>query len=323
MRTKNLLKLAFTMMAMVVMTGAMAQVANSDYDKYSDDLQNPTEVSYYTLRTGGSTIIGLYAEPDPVYHGSYNEAGSWALTANFVWNWTASGGMAINKPATMPANYVEITLTGTTDYDITVAEQASAAYGNCVDASPTEFVARVIAPPTATITTADATDFCGNQAAQAINIRIVENIPDELATYAFAVQELVETIDENGNSISTISTNNTFVNFTMATKGVADGGAGWTAASPNFDYDFNSSALTLSGTNRTRYTYTLLKAADAPAAAAQGIISAITEKSDYVHVNRYSADYLTYAFTDNNVVFIVNPAPVTGPIYHIPNNYAF
>lgn len=310
------------MVAMLTITGAWAQVANSDYEKYSDDLQTPSEISYYTLRTGGSTIIGLYAEPDPIYHGSYNSGGSWALTAGFVWNWTATGGMAINKPATTPANYVEITLTGTTDYTITVAEQASAAFGSCVDASPTEFVARVIAPPTATITTADATTFCGAQAAQAINIRIVENVPNDLATYAFAVQELVQTVDENGTVLTTVATNNTFVNFTMASKGVADGGTGWTAATPNFDYDFNSSALALSGTARTKYTYTLLKASDAPGAAANGIISAITEKSDYVHVNRYSTDYLTYAFTDNNVVFIVNPAPSTGPIFHIPNNFA-
>jgi hypothetical protein len=62
----------------------------------------------------------------------------------------------------------------------------------------------------------------------------------------------------------------------------------------------------------------LLKASDAPGAAANGIISAISEKSDYI-----AGVVSTYAFTDSQIVIIVNPAPSTGPIYHIPNSYAY
>lgn len=320
MTKKNILKLVMTVMAAFMFTAVMGQVANGDYDQYSATLQNPTEIDYVTLRTGGSTIMGYYALPDPVYHGNYNAGGGWALTVDFVWNWTVSGGMATAKPG--PANYVEITYTAAGDYDVTVAEEASAAFGGCVDPSPTEMVVRVIAPPTATITTASVLDFCGVQAAQPINIRIVENIPDALASYAFAVVETVDRVDENGVVIANVRTVADYVDFTMAIKGIAAGGLPWTAATPNFDYDFTSAALNIENGDRTRYTYTLVKATDAPVAAADGIISAITEKSDYVHVNSYAADYLTYAFTNASVVFIVNPAPSTGPIYHIPNDFA-
>jgi hypothetical protein len=60
-----------------------------------------------------------------------------------------------------------------------------------------------------------------------------------------------------------------------------------------------------------------LKASDATAVA-EGIISAISQKSDFI-----AGTQLAYTYTDNTVVFIVNPAPATGPIYHIPNNYAY
>ena len=316
---KNFLKLAMTLMAIFIFSGVMAQVSNGDYQQYSATLQSPTEIDYVTLRTGGSTVMGYFASPDPVYHSSYNVGGGWVLTANFVWNWTVSGAMTTAKPG--PANYVEINFTAAGDYNVTVAEQASAAFGGCADATPTEMLVRVIAPPTATITTADITDFCGLQAAQPINIRIVENIPDALARYAFAVVETVDRIDENGDLVANVRTVPNYVDFTMAAKGVAtDAPGGWTAASPNFDYEFNSAALDLESGNRTRYTYTLAKATDAPALAAAGIISAITEKSDYV-AQAGGVDYLTYAFTNASVVFVVNPAPSTGPIYHIPNNF--
>ncbi|MGF1586064.1 MAG: hypothetical protein ACFCUM_12115 [Bacteroidales bacterium] len=317
---KNFLKLAMTLMATFIFSGAMAQVSNGDYQQYSATLQGPSEIDYVTLRTGGSTVMGYFASPDPVYHGNYNSGGGWALTADFVWNWTVSGGMVTNKPGV--ANYVEVTFTAADDYNITVAEQASAVFGGCADATPTEMVVRVIAPPTATITTADKTDFCGLQAAQPINIRIVENIPDALATYAFAVVETVDRIDENDAVLANVRTVPNYVDFTMAVKGVAtDALGGWTAASPNFDYDFNSAALDIESGNRTRYTYTLVKATDAPAAAGNGIISAITEKSDYVAAAG-GADYLTYPFTNASVVFVVNPAPSTGPIFHIPNDFS-
>ena len=176
----------------------------------------------------------------------------------------------------------------------------------------------IVAAPTATITTADILTpaDCGAYAAQGINIAIVENVPDANAAYAFNVEEFIETIDGAGVQIAPISTTSNFVEFTIGAKAQVGVTAGMTGATPNFDYDFNSSVLTLQGGIRTRYTYTLREAAGA-GVGSDGIISAISHKSDYI-------DGLSVnGFTDAVVVFIVNPTPITGPIYHIPNNFNY
>jgi hypothetical protein len=49
-----------------------------------------------------------------------------------------------------------------------------------------------------------------------------------------------------------------------------------------------------------------------------GVVSAVSHKSDYL-----AGSVTGYTFTDNQVVFIINPAPDTGPIYYVPNNYRY
>src|SRR5512133_676186 len=133
MRKMNFLKAVLGVaFAMLLSVGVQAQVPNADYEQYDADRTNPTNVDYVTLRTGDSTVMGYFALPDPVYHPNYNAAGTWALTANFVWNWTVTPAMAVAKPGA--ANYAQITFTALGDYDITVAEQAAPAMGSCADA---------------------------------------------------------------------------------------------------------------------------------------------------------------------------------------------
>lgn len=145
-------------------------------------------------------------------------------------------------------------------------------------------------------------------------LNITENVPDALAAYAFSVEEVVEELDGSGTVVNLVSTNATFKDFTLASKAKHPADLG--GNTPNFTYTFSSSLLTISNNNRTRYTYTFKKASDA-GAVADGIISAISQKSDYVQ------GLTSYAFTDNQVVFIVNPTPVTGPVYHIPNAFNY
>ncbi len=306
--------------AMILSLGASAQVVDGNYSEYDANLTAPTNIDYVTLKTGGTTM-GYYALPDPVYHPNYNAAGSWALTAGFVWDWTIPtnpGAATVTYPvATKPANYVEITYPALGSYVVNVAEHAPAAFGGCVDATPTVMNVTVIAPPTATVTTADVTNYCGDQAAQPISISFTENIPDAMAAFAFGVNEVVETIDPSDVVLSVVTASHSVVDFPTTGK-AKTGTAGFVAATPNFTYGFNSAALAVSGGQRTRYTYTLVKASDAPGAAADGVISAISQKSDFV-----SGVVSTYPITDNQVVFIVNPTPSTGPIYHIANNFAY
>jgi hypothetical protein len=324
MRKRNFLKAVLGVAAaMLLTTGVYAQVANSDYAEYDANVTAPTNIDYVTLRTGGTTTMGYYALPDPVYHPSYSGPG-WTLTAGFTWNWTIPtnpGGAASISGGGAPANYVEIDYTATGNYVVNVAEQAPAAFGGCADATPTVMNVTVIAPPSVGITTADPAQACGNQAAMTVDLSLTEAVPAALAGYAFAINETVENIDAGGTPIgAALVDNDAFVDYPTTAK--LNTGNDLTGAASPYGCQFTTSALDVQNNLRTRYTYTLIKASDAPAAAADGVISAISQKSDYVAVAG-GADYLTYAFTDNQIVIIVNPAPVTGPIYYVPNNFNY
>jgi hypothetical protein len=306
--------------AMLISSSMFGQVANVDYTQYDASRLAPANIDYVTLRTGGSTTMGYYALPDPVYHPNYTAVGLWALTPGFTWAWTLPGGVTNVTPGASPANYVELRFAGAGNYAVTVAETSPAAFGGCADATPTLMNVTVVAPPVATIVTADPAQACGDQAAMPVAMTFTEAVPVALAGYAFEISELVENIDASNAVIGAALVNNpTFVDHPMSGKLKTPALTG--AASP-YGFSFNTSALTVQNGLRTRYTYTALKPTDAAAAAANGVVSAISQKSDYV-AHAGGADYLTYAFTDSQIVIVVNPAPATGPIYYIPNNFAY
>jgi hypothetical protein len=321
MKKSNFLKTVLGVAAAtLISSGVFGQVTNSDYTQYDANRTAPTNIDYVTLRTGGNTTMGYYALPDPVYHPNYNAGGAWALTAGFTWAWTLPGTVTNVTPGALPANYVELRFTVAGNYAITVAETSPAAFGGCADATPTLMNVTVVAPPVATIVTADPAAICGDQVAMAVAMSFTEAVPSALAGYAFEVSELVENIDGSNAVIGAALVNNpTFVDYPMSGKLKTPALTG--AASP-YGFSFNTSALTVQNGLRTRYTYTALKPTDAAAAAANGVVSAISQKSDYV-AHAGGADYLTYAFTDSQIVIVVNPAPATGPIYYIPNNFAY
>lgn len=294
-----------TLVLAFVITGASAQIL-TDYAE-----TNVTDM----YQTEGTTFR-LYTLPDPIYSPTYVAATNANLGANAQWTFTF--GLTATAPVVsgvaVGQNWVEFTnpTVAGSPYTVTVAESNTGV--GCGDVTPESQVINVVAVPTATITTADITNYCGNQLAEAININFVENVPDALAAFGFAVSEVVDEIDGGGGLIVNVSTNNIYEDFTLIAKAKHPANLG--GATPNFTYGFNSSALVVSNNHRTRYTYTLLEASDA-GTGINGIISAISQKSGYID------GLVTYAFTDNSVVFIVNPAPVTGPIYHIANGYAY
>lgn len=303
MKRSTLLKMAFAFTAMFMFSGAFAQILTN----YSED---ETVAMYQTE----NRTFRLYALPDPVYSPTYDAATNTNLGVNSQWRFVyagLTGTPATNTPDAQ--NYVEFTNPGVGVYTVAVTELNTLI--GCEDASARTTTVNVVAAPTATMVTADATAFCGAQSAQAMQIAFVENVPNALAAYAFSLEEVVDEIDGSGTLITNVSSSSTFRNFTLAAK-LKTPAAGFTAATPNFTYDFTSSALAVSNNHRTRYTYTLKEATDA-GTGVDGVISAISHKSDYID------GVITYAFTDNQVVFIVNPTPVTGPVYHIPNAFRY
>jgi len=308
--------------AMLISTGAFGQVnfVNDDYKRYDSNVLVPDTIDYVTFKAGGTTM-GYYAKPDPVYHTNYTQGGSWALTAGFTWNWAFPGSVTNVTPAAQPANYVELRYSAVGPVQITVAEQAPLAFGSCADLTPTIMNVTVIDPPRLSITTASpAAGSCGNQPANTITMSFVEAVPQNWAGYAFAVQQTIENIDASDVVIGAALLNADTLDFPTNAKLKNPTLTG--AASP-YAWTFNTRPLVVRNGLRTRYTYSLVKASDAPGAALDGAISAISEKSDYISgtVNTYAFATDATHFTSYSV--IVNPAPATGPIYYIPNNFAY
>jgi len=313
MRKSTLLNLALVLMATFMFASANAQILTS----YTAD---ESEVMY---QTAGRTFR-LYTLPDPIYSPTYDPATNANLGGNSQWRFVFSGLTAtapVVNNTYVAQNFVEFTNPSTTGSPFTVVVDERNTLIGCASATTRTTTINVIAAPTAEMVTADATTFCGPQAAQPMQIAFVENVPNNLAAFAFSIEEVVDRIDGSGALLGNVSTNATFLNSTVAAKPVKSGYVGFTAATPDFTLDINTSALLVANVAgvdyRTRYTYTLKKASDAGVAVADGVISAISHKSDFIQ------GLTSYTFTDNQVVFIVNPAPATGPIYHIPNDYAY
>lgn len=301
------MKLALVAVAMFVFAGLNAQIL-TNYQNVSEDV----------YQTAGKTFR-VYVLPDLVYSPGYNATTNSPLGATALWTWTYPAGLTTGAPATgTPANQNWVEFTNPVaggPFALTVAESTTVGIG-CIDATPETRNIYVIAAPTATITSAALTQFCGVTAAQTVAMSFTESVPAAWAAYSFAVTEVVETIDPSDNLIAAVSTNTTFVNFPTTAKLKAPALLG--AASP-YTYSFNTSALAISAGNRTRYTYTLVRTPLVTGGAAAGVVSAISEKSDLI-----GGTILAHAFSGTTTVsYIVNPAPATGPIYHIPNNYAY
>jgi hypothetical protein len=284
-------------------------VANGTFAQILTNYQNVAENSYQTA----GMAFRLYVLPDPVYSPLYVAATNTGIDASAQWSWAYVGltGAPANLTPTNQ-NYVEFTAPAIGVYTVGVTE--SNLLGGCSGAVVNQQV-NVIAAPTATITTADPAQACGNQAAKVVAMTFTESVPVTWASYAFAVDELVENIDPAGTVIPpTVSHTATFVNFPTGGKLKAPA---LTGAMPTYGYTFNTSALAVANNLRTRYTYTLVSAAGV---TGTGVVSAISQKSDYLTLPAITG----YAFgAKTTYVAIVNPAPVTGPIYHIVNLYAY
>jgi len=324
MKKSTLLKMALTLVGAFMFTGAMAQNPPSPYARYDSNVTAPDTIDYVTFKTGGTTM-GYYALPDPLYHPSYVTSGT--ITSGFSWVWTnpTHPGTAVTF-GSASNNYVQITYPLKGNYVINVAENASATFGGCADGTPTVMNVTVIDTTTFTITAPALASTCGNQVQQTISAAIVENVPANWAAYAFLVTEDIDELDVDGNVIVDGTESNKY-DFKLGSKLKTPA---LTGTSPNYAWSFTTAALNVNNSHRTRYVYRFKKASDAPAAG-NGVISAITQKSDYIAPG--IANLNAYGFTPGanvtmvgdvaTITYIVNPAPSTGPIYHIPNQYAY
>lgn len=308
-RIANRLLAAFAVATLFV-GGAFAQGTTLP-GAVGDYTSGATETEFWVTQ---GEVMPFYAQPDGYYHPDYNPAGAdYSLTAGFIWNWSiaagAAGGLTFSQTG-VNDNYVAITAVTVGDYTIEVTEENTNVTPSCPGAA-TDLDIHVIAAPTAQLNSVLGFDLCGNQPAELITINITENAPAGRASYAFRLVETIETYDFGTSSWTTTATNN--IDFgTLAAKLNTLGGA-----APNYTTTHTTPALNVVATSRTRYTYTL---ASATGATGTGIVSGVSHRSNYLDGGTVTA----HAFGANTAVaFIVNPAPVTGPIFHIDNDFAF
>lgn len=295
---------------------SFGQVENGDYSEYDANTTVPTNIDYATV----NSTVGYFVKPDAYYHPDYTAVGTWVLTANFTWNWTIPTNPGAASISSQTDNYVEITYPATGNYVINVAEQAPASMGSCADATPTVMNITVLPLPTAEITganvgvmnvtTADHEFYaCGNQAAENITITITETgVPAGLASYAYFVQKRVINIDNSDTEIPASQVITTLVDYPTTGKNATATADGGTEV-------LSTGLLDVLNNERTKYEFTLLQPSDL--STTEGIVSAVSHKSDYVSLPTIT----THPFTGTvTVVYIVNPAPQTEQIYHIPTS---
>jgi hypothetical protein len=291
--------------ATLLTAGANAQIL-TDYV-----IQTSAGQSVDTVTVNSTTR--LYVYPDMIYSPSYNRTTNAGLGANERWTW--SGGVT---KAAANENWIEQTWAATGTVIVNVAESNSAV--SCPGSTSTINV-QVIATPTVTFTATNATPVFGSAGSP---FTFCENDP-RLGT------DNVQAAFTSG-----ISGNPSYqIQYAITVDTSSDGGATWSniaartqtysgAAGTQQTSNTTTSNLTAptsgfvalpngGGLQRpTRFTYTI-----------NGVNDRISRKSNYLtNSTRTATAWTWYDTAAETVVIIVNPTPVTGPIYHISNMWA-
>jgi len=313
MKRKNVFKIGLSIAIAMFVTTVFGQVINGDYKAISGD--QATAIDSVTV----NTTTKLYVKPDPYYHPNYVGPG-WALTANFTWTWTVppAGGTPVAEVIT--DNVVDIDWTGAPSslHNIIVTETAPLSLGGCSD--DTNMYVRIVAEPTVTYTagagyiSADLT-VCEGDAQLADDL---EATFTGIRTFQLDWSLEIATLDGGGSKDEYFDTSYVSLGAGPAYAIDHDGAAG------GQELDINATTYTLakpsgglkaiggSGSKKsTVYTYSI-----------DGVNDRISRKSGYeANPTALNAGWTWYDTTSEVVVVQVNPAPVTGPIYHVPNDW--
>jgi len=321
MKRSTLMRIALVVTALFMFSGVFAQILTD----YTVTNQSGSEPTMYQTK---GTNFRLYVSPDPVYSPSYDPATNENVNSGSYWKFTITSGLTAVSPGDLSSavnqNWVELNATTAGTQTVTAAEQWGAS--GCSDVTPESLTVEVVNPPVAEITTADPAVRCTDATGLGtdnVTVTIVENVPSSLAKYAFAVTETVYNWDDvNGTNPTTITATATKYDYKISSKQAATG-----ASSP-YSITFATSNLAVQNGKVTVYEYELKKSSDAPVSAADGIVSVVSHRSDYLTI-KASNPLTVYPFGDTNsdsstktkYTAIVAPTPTTGPIYHIPNSF--
>lgn len=302
MKRMNFLKILMTLTLALVINGVFAQV-------WFDKTTAPQATDSVTV----GVTVPYYVEPDQYFNPAttaYGDTADVALVSTFVWDFSAfttaptlvwqshNGDGAGND-----GNSVKVTFNAVEAVqNISVTETA----GSCPGAAVTLPV-KVIASPTIAYAATAAgiigatTTFCDLDAQQDDILRVnftgsVSGIPAYTLDYTYTVDTFV-TATSSWVSVATATADHTGAN---AITGIN---------TATYDLNDHAGNFAVIGGNTTRYVYTL-----------KGVTDRISRKSEYLtNPTKVLASWNRYDNADDVITVTVNPAPVTGPIYHIGN----
>ena len=326
MKKQNLLKLAFTMLAMVIMTGAMAQVEEGDYSENATD--NAGGITMHTL----GQDVGLYVEPDAAYNPDYNAGDGWVLNPLSTWTWTldVAGPEALTETVNSgtPANYVELNSPSVIgNYEINVAEGNTTT--GCTDPAGTDHIIVYLPAPTMAVDASTGVAWgagCGDVTAHTVTFDLTAaELANDAIWAQWRLEEYEVTIEgATGNPVpgaTPVST--TVLTWDKFTATTEINGNDWTITD---DGSFNADGAAAPALSN----HTLSMSRDYTNAGGEiaylyrwvistgdgdGVNDRISRKSEYIDGG--TGIYGTDGTID---IYIVN-APTTGPIYHVPNSY--
>jgi len=234
---------------------------------------------------------------------NYNAGGSWAVLSEFLWSFNGAVLTGASFPGAAPtfddplgvstqADTLinpDVTFDGTIgDYVLAARESSRSGCAGTIQL----LNIHTVDTPSVSIGYADI-DQCDNYTVPGGIIQVT--IAGGKDTYWLDWTVVIDSLAADASLLGNVSTTPT-ANQLHAASGLV------TIASP--------ASLDIVDNKVTRYTYTL-----------SGVNDRISRKSDYIPVTRdgTQGSWTEYGGADLSWVVIVRPAPVTGPIYHLPN----
>jgi hypothetical protein len=306
--------------AMLISAGAFAQTHNGTTVPGAASVTYTSSTAEPTTYVTEGTTVPVYALPDSYYHPNYDPgAGVYTLTDGFTWSWsgTATTTLTVTQ-ASAQDNYVTVAagIGDAGSYVLSVTENAPAAYGGCSGAA-VDLNITVVEQPGVTMG-GDATySYCAGDASLPTDIQTV--ISGGWQQYRLVWSLEIATLDDLGakefyyddeNGTNPAGAQKYAVEYTaLAPQSIANAAAApdlMTVGSFNVINNGTRDAVTV-------YTYTLTSINDQA-----------SRFGDFISLGGDDTDpsAFTYYAAGETVVVTVYPAPVTGPIYHIPANWA-
>lgn len=352
MRKSTLLKIATTLTAMFLISGVFAQTNTGQWGttatvgKYSQSatapILLPASVNYTANYITTGKTMPFFVWPSAAYNPNWNPgAVAFAdpnfptqaeletnVLSSFAWRIGATFATLAAAPGGYAKNYVQITAGAAASVTLIEVAETAPAPGSCAGA-PVYFGFTAVGVPTLSITNAVSSTMgltnvissgCGDRTGIAITATF--NTANESAPYHINLGYNVfnATVDGSGNiTLGTEITGDAGVPSVFGANGSATPSTSNPIVS-NASPIVTAQDYTVENNLPTVYRFTYYN-----------VNGAVSRKSDYIDkrdavlgAGAYDFTYYPTAPGAGTVYYIVAlPTPVTGPIYHIANNFTY